>query len=691
MRTRLALFAVGCIFVATVVAGTFHLIAAGRDRTHAEADLQRHARTGVALVEEQIAAARALLRGLSTSQSLQSDDLVTFDDQARLIETPFNSWIMLVRPDYADGADVLVNTRLPYGMPSAGPATDSASRFIGRVASARQTMISDVMFSPELAKHVVLLGRPILKGDDVLYVLTLVVPEIGATLSSQVGHAEEIFGVVDGVGGLLPQNTRPDQSMIQPPFDPASLARTDPEGILEGTAPDGTPLYVAVARSALTGWSIFYARPKAALDAPVNQALLLVGIGGLLLPVAGGIAALLAGPAIIGPLRRRIAEDDERVRVIANTVPSVVFTANARGECDYISDRFYEYTGLSPAGALGKGWMAAVFGADRPKLLRACEGRPASSDPSDVELRLRGKDGAFRWFAIRMNRTSGGTESRFLGTATDIEDLKQTESTMRQLSAQLMRSQDDERRRIARDIHDTTVQNIVAAKIEIDQVHDGAILPGEPTTTALGEARGLLDRSLSELRTLSYLLHPPMLDELGLASALRWYAQGLEKRSGIAVSVDAPRVPRLPADIETTIFRIVQEGLSNVHRHSGSRVAQVALSATTEQVNLEIADEGNGMSAHLADRGPASLGVGIPGMRLRVQQLNGSLEIESGSKGTKIRVSIPIPERKRATEQTPHPPVRVVRQKPDQPAPRLKRRTPTSAEAGPQITVSTIH
>jgi signal transduction histidine kinase len=288
--------------------------------------------------------------------------------------------------------------------------------------------------------------------------------------------------------------------------------------------------------------------------------------------------------------------------------------------------------------------MAVIHPEDKAKIVRRIADRPETRKVSDLELRLRGKDGSYRWFAIRVTRVSdaNGKGMRIFGTATDIDDLKRTESTLRQLSTQLMKGQDDERRRIAREIHDTTVQSLVAAKMQIDQAQEGVTPLGVSSAMALRDAHKLLNQSLSELRTLSYLLHPPMLDELGLAAAVRWYAQGFQKRSGITVSVDASALSRLPTETETTLFRVVQEGLANVHRHSGSPEARISLVYHPEWVELEIADMGKGMSSPILDEANYTLGVGIPGMRVRVQQLGGSLELKSTGHGTTLRVAVPL-------------------------------------------------
>ena len=160
---------------------------------------------------------------------------------------------------------------------------------------------------------------------------------------------------------------------------------------------------------------------------------------------------------------------------------------------------------------------------------------------------------------------------------------------------------------------------------------------------ALTESLALLDRSSRDIRTLSYLLHPPLLDERGLAAAVRWFADGFAQRSGVQVKLEAPPdLGRLPEGIEVALFRIVQEGLSNIHRHSESSTATIRLMVDQNQVQLEMQDAGKGLPKPRSDGYVAPLGVGITGMRERVKQLGGQMKIESGSRGTIVSVTLPL-------------------------------------------------
>jgi signal transduction histidine kinase len=273
---------------------------------------------------------------------------------------------------------------------------------------------------------------------------------------------------------------------------------------------------------------------------------------------------------------------------------------------------------------------------------------PADDGPGgETEIRLRAKDGAYRWFLMRarVGRDADGRRTRCFGTITDIDALKRTERELRAVSGQLMRTQDDERRRIAREIHDSTLQDLVGISLTVEQIGRGALSAHE-VETAIDEIRTTIARSSRDLRTLSYLLHPPLLDELGLPAAIRWFTQGFEKRSAIRITTRLPEtMDRLPDEIATALFRVVQEGLANVYRHSGSRDAVVALDQTPGSIELEIIDYGSGLGCPAAARDatpPVALGVGIPGMRLRLQQIGGTLDISTGTGGTTLRASVPF-------------------------------------------------
>jgi len=227
--------------------------------------------------------------------------------------------------------------------------------------------------------------------------------------------------------------------------------------------------------------------------------------------------------------------------------------------------------------------------------------------------------------------------------------LQQSNQDLRDLSARLLRVQDDERRRIARDLHDSTGQSLTAMKLELAGIERELTQRHSPLAGRLASAIETARQISDDLRTISYLLHPPLLDELGLGSALRWYVDGFEKRSGIRVQLNLTNKERLAPELETTLFRVVQECLINVHRHSGTDTATIRFSTTDGYIIMEVEDEGRGITTEeLASiNSGTAAGVGLRGMRERIKDFGGELEILSSGQGTKVRAI--IPEMRRST------------------------------------------
>ncbi|MDR3403973.1 MAG: PAS domain S-box protein [Chthoniobacter sp.] len=222
----------------------------------------------------------------------------------------------------------------------------------------------------------------------------------------------------------------------------------------------------------------------------------------------------------------------------------------------------------------------------------------------------------------------------------DIREQKAAERHLRQLSGRLLQVQDEERRRLARELHDSTAQSLAALSVNLSLLsHHGDHLTEEKRASLLGDSLTLADEVGSALRTHAYLLHPPLLEECGLPAALRWLAEGFSKRSGIAVDLDLPPdLQRFDAERELTLFRVVQESLANVHRHSKSPSAQIRLEQSFGEISVEVRDEGGG-KARASEEQP---GVGIGGMRERLAQVGGSLTVIIQPSGSLVRARIPI-------------------------------------------------
>jgi len=223
--------------------------------------------------------------------------------------------------------------------------------------------------------------------------------------------------------------------------------------------------------------------------------------------------------------------------------------------------------------------------------------------------------------------------------------LHESEQSLRDLSGRLLRLQDEERRRLGRELHDSLGQYLAVLKMGLSSLKTARGIKDEGAGEQLDECLHLAEQSLKEVRTISYLLYPPMLEEMGLQLAIPWYLDGFGKRSGIQTRLElATNIGRLPRDIELAIFRVIQESLTNVHRHSGSAVARIRLEFNAAAATLEVEDEGKGIPSgalESADNATGTLGVGLRGMHERVRQLGGKLELLSGEKGTTVRATIP--------------------------------------------------
>src|SRR6185369_15294586 len=337
-------------------------------------------------------------------------------------------------------------------------------------------------------------------------------------------------------------------------------------------------------------------------------------------------------------------------RLLVETIDEGAATLSDDGTVLYSNSSFASIFGAPLEKFIGAPLQNFVVGEDLANLESLI--RSGSHGSVRGEIRLTATDGRPRTVRLTLSPSRQmGTET-ICAVATELtelvetnEALRVTESSLRQLSGRLLQLQDEERRRIARDLHDITGQEIAILSMSLDRLArhmDNAKAEAKET---LNDSREMVRKMAEEIRTLSYLLHPPLLDESGLNSAVRWYAEGFQKRSSIHVNVvTAPGLGRLPAEVETALFRVVQESLTNVHRYSGSPDAEIRISAADGQLRLEVLDHGKGIASvpRAAVDGVAALGVGIPGMRERLRQLGGQLEVDFGRSGTRVTATVPF-------------------------------------------------
>jgi PAS domain S-box-containing protein len=377
-----------------------------------------------------------------------------------------------------------------------------------------------------------------------------------------------------------------------------------------------------------------------------------------------------AGPAetILNIFASRVSPELERRRAeaqlqetqrfsqrIAETTPNVLFVYDLIERRNvYSNDRSIDILGYTPEeiSDMGENFLTRLLHPDDLAHLQTLGAEYAGRRDGEIfehVFRIRHKNGQWRWvqrMATIFSRTPDGRPKQILGSVTDITGFKDSERELQELSARLLDIQDEERRRIARELHDVTGQNLTAIGLNLTVLERSSTLD-QASRSILLECQRLCEESKQEIRTLSYLLHPPMLDQFGLIGALEWYINGLKQRAKLNVSLKIePDIGRFPMDLETDLFRVVQEGLTNILRYSGSETAVIRLEKRETDLVLNIQDQGRGLPAKARrdiHGNEVTFGVGIPAMRERLRQHGGALEVHSNGEGTTITAVVPLP------------------------------------------------
>jgi PAS domain S-box-containing protein len=298
---------------------------------------------------------------------------------------------------------------------------------------------------------------------------------------------------------------------------------------------------------------------------------------------------------------------------------------------------FAQYVESSIEDILGRPLASAIPVFPVEDLLRSCQaGKPFRRG----ELFLRRRDGLAQYAEVVGVRFSSPSGDRVQVAFRDVTQRRRAEGRLRELSGQLLRLQDDERRRIARELHDSTAQNLTALEMNLTLLEKQIPRDRTRSVKLIKDTRDLAEATSREIRTISYLLHPPLLDEVGLLFAIRWFVEGYTLRTGIHIELDLPdSLPRFAPEIETTLFRIVQESLTNIYRHAKSPTAEVTLTWKEDQIDLRIRDHGEGF-AH--ESTTPHQGLGLAGMKERVRQCGGEFLLESSRSGTVVTVHLPV-------------------------------------------------
>ena len=366
-----------------------------------------------------------------------------------------------------------------------------------------------------------------------------------------------------------------------------------------------------------------------------------------------------------------VARGEGQFYALANALPELCWMADGTGSILWYNEKWYEFTGTTWEQMKGWGWQSVHDPQLLPSVLERWKRSLETGADFEMEFPLRAADGSYQWFLTRIRavRDDLGNITRWFGSNANIHaqrellrtlteshdslesrilertaELHQANKGLRELSALLLQMRDQEARRLARDLHDSVGQLLAATKMNIATVKSESEKLSPNAARAVRDNERMVDQILAEIRTISHLLHPPLLDEAGIRSALGWFVEEFSQRSGIEVSLDiAESFDRLGPERETAIFRVVQECLSNIHRHSGSKTAAIDVWRENERVVVTVRDSGVGIPAEKLELNALGRsGVGFRGMAERLRYLGGSLEIQSDGKGTRVIAQLPF-------------------------------------------------
>jgi PAS domain S-box-containing protein len=362
------------------------------------------------------------------------------------------------------------------------------------------------------------------------------------------------------------------------------------------------------------------------------------------------LEGLLIFALLIARARRRRAEaaaceTEDRFQRMFDAVPVMVWASDIHRKGTYFNASWLEFRGRTLAQEVGDGWEEGVIPDDLKRWRTAFDESAQKRQPFRLEFRLRRSDGEYRWImeagAPRMD--PHGVLGGFIGSCIDITDHKRAEEDLRNLSGRMIRAQEEERQRVARELHDGVSQNLALVAIDLEQL---AQTPPTSQAELAGRIQALWSQTqevTSDIHRLSHQLHPAKLEDLGLAAAVRSHCQELEKRGGLKITLEFHDIPRfVPLDVALCLYRVVQESLWNAVKHSGAACAKVELIANKETIQLRVSDLGMGFDLEAAT---AHAGLGLVSMQERLQAVGGEFKVISKpAQGTRVEVSIPLRE-----------------------------------------------
>jgi PAS domain S-box-containing protein len=446
-----------------------------------------------------------------------------------------------------------------------------------------------------------------------------------------------------GIGGAY--NDEVEQSALTASLVARVLAGERPDDI---PVVDGSPAYIRVDWHQLNHWKI----PESALppgSVVINRPLTfwqrdrkyIIPTVALIVAQALLIFGLLWQRARKRKAESVLRESEERFRVMADTTPSLVWMCDAQGKITYLNEQRLAFTGPDPNAGYGDTWITYIHPDDVKNVLNALWQALRDQKPFSKEYRLHRSDGTYRWmFDVASPRVNGdGSFAGFIGSAIDVTDQKLAQRALEQVSGQLIEAQEKERTRIARDLHDDICQRLALLSMELEQAK--SVSKGRVAATkSLEEIRQHCSEIAGDVQSLSHQLHSSKLDFLGIVTAIRGFCKEFSKQNSVSVEFTDRQLPKhLPKDISLCLFRVSQEALHNAVKYSGTTRFTVELSATADEVQLQVTDAGAGFDLEQTK----NRGLGLVSMQERVHQVHGKFSVESKpGKGTKIIAIVPL-------------------------------------------------
>ncbi len=623
------------------------------ERAHLEQSTQDQTREATAAIEREIIATKNVLLTLAGSPSLQSEDLRGFYGEAARVEHLANVTFLLRD---AQSGDLLLNSQLPWGTPLADKARNPISEVQRETLRSGKPIVTGVFYGALLREFFVAVVVPVFRDGDLRFYLSAGIPvkRFNEILGSLNIRPNQIVNVVDGNGIFVTRSVKHDE------YAGTHLADWIPvqmPSVVSGVGREGVAFHAFSRRSILLGWTVSTSMRDSVLNLPMYQAVWILAVGGTLL--------LFVAIALVHFLERRISQligtlgidrqpTIEEFEILFNSAPNGVMVVDDRGRIVLLNARMERKFGYAHGELIGQPVEILVperlRGAHRG--LRETFARDPQSRPMGAGRDLYGqrKDGSEFPVEIGLNPIKSGSESMVMITVVDIsarklatKQLNATRSERDNLRRRFIQAQEQERLRLAHELHDQTGQNLTAVMLEIKNI-EGAV--DEQMRTRFRLLRLLLEQMGRTLHHVAWELRPASIDELGLSSALATYISEWGEKSGIATDFHCDEADRLSDEVCTVIYRVVQEALTNIVKHArGATSVSVVIKRVNAQLRVTVEDNGCGFdAAGLSESGATrSSGLGIAGMRERLTLIGAELVIESSiGSGTTIFARIPV-------------------------------------------------